>query len=216
MLSSMRKQPPPPRSEAREALAEAIKRRADLSRELDAIKQALENARAGSRTAKDAIPAASAAVERAKVDGVTYLAAVAMGTAGEPPLSAKDARASLQQAQDDLEMHEAALTGLEERKTRVETSLGFARDAVKRKMQDVCASEPSFRKLFEEFENLRRQVASRQLLFSFLFSVTPRDLMGWQNLPRQYEPGELQDDTGPWRAALAELENNPDAQLPAQ
>jgi hypothetical protein len=218
MLSSLRtkrEQPPPPRprSEQREALAAAIERRNDLTRELDAVKTALENARAGSRAAKDAIPAARAAVERAKVDGVTHLTAVAMGTAGEPPLSVKDARASLQEEQDKFEMQETALAGLEDRKTRVETALDFARSAVKQKLQDVCASEPSFRNLFEEYESLRRQAASRQLLLGFLFSVTPRDFPDWQ-ATRQFRPGELQDETGPWRAALSELEQNPDAPLP--
>src|ERR1700722_10741108 len=204
------------KSDERQMLATAIGARNHIQRELDATTKALadlQTKRLGGAAAK-AVEGAKAAVETAKANAAAFASAAVLGTAGEPPVSVKDARAALQEAEDNLETQLAVEASLKAKKENEQTALGFAKSTVKAKIEAVVRADPSFRKLFAEFEEMRRMVAQRAKLLSFLFSMTPHELQSWQRSPL-YHPGDLQDETPPWRAAIAELENNSDAPLPS-
>jgi hypothetical protein len=214
-LESQEHQAPAIRSEERLALATAIGTRNNLQRELDATIKALadlQTKRLGGAAAK-AVEMAKAAVETAKANAAEFASAAILGTVGEPPMSVKDARAALQEAEDNLETQLAVEASLKAKKENEQTALGFAKSTIKRKIEAVVSADPSFRSLFAEYEEMRRLVAQRAKLFSFLFSMIPPELQGWQSSPL-YRSGDLQDETPPWRAALAELEHNSDASLP--
>jgi hypothetical protein len=206
----------PLQSEERRALAAEIERRNNIQRELDATNKALAELHevrcAGS--AHRAVEAASEAVEAAKANAAAYMAAKIGGTAGEPPTSVKDARAALQEAEDNLETQKAIEASLKAKLEAEQEALHFAKVRVNRKVQAVVGADPSLRRLLVEYEDLRRVLAQRAQLFGFLFSMIPREFQGWQSIPC-YRPGDLQDETPPWRAALAELEHNSDAPLPS-
>jgi phage host-nuclease inhibitor protein Gam len=207
---------PQPKIDERQALATAIATRNHIQRELDATTKALSELQAKRHTgaATKAVEAAKAGVETAKANAAAFLTANLQWTAGEPPLSVKDARAALQEAEDNLETQLAVEADLKAKKENEKTALDFAKSTVKAKIEAVVRADPSFRKLFAEFEEMRRLVAQRAQLFSFLFSMIPRELQGWQTIPL-YRPEDLQDETPPWRAAIAELESNSDAPLPS-
>jgi hypothetical protein len=90
-------------SEERQALAAAIERRNLVQRELDATSRALSEIQEKRRDVRRAVDAAKQAVEDAKANAVTFLTATINGTAGEAPMSGKDARAALQEAEDVFE-----------------------------------------------------------------------------------------------------------------
>jgi hypothetical protein len=214
--SSLPPSAPQLKIDERQALATAIATRNHIQRELDATTKALAELQAkrfGGAAAK-AVEAAKAAVETAKASAAAFASAAVLGTAGEPPLSVKDARAALQEAEDNLETQLAVEASLKAKKQNEQTALGFAKSTVKAKMEAVVRADPSLRRLFVEYEEMRRMVAQRAQLFSFLFSMIPREFQNWQTIPL-YRSGDLEDETPPWRAALAELENNADAALPS-
>jgi hypothetical protein len=82
-------------SEERQALAAAIERRNLVQRELDATSRALSEIQEKRRDVRRAVDA--------KANAVTFLTATINGTAGEAPMSGKDARAALQEAEDVFE-----------------------------------------------------------------------------------------------------------------
>lgn len=211
----MRQPPPLPRSEERAALAAAILRRDYLLQEVAVTKRALEELRERRRANDPQRPVelARAAVETAKENAAAYLVASIRGEVRDPPLSVKDAGAALQAAEDELETQSTVLSSLEAKLAADNESLKYAHDTVKRRIEKVIAAEPSFEALFVQYESLQRQMAEQGHLLSFLFSCTPHHLQGWQNT-MTHRSGGLQDKTGPWRAALAALEDDPDAPLP--
>ena len=222
MLSSMRarREPPPPqpppRSQERQALAEAIATRDHFAREVEADAKAIDVLREQRRGdgLEKAVALARADVETAKANAAKYLTDAAIGEAGDPPRSVKDARAAVQQAEDDLEASNAAWTGLLAKQEFDKDKLTWWTGRVRERVSRVASVDPQLRKLVADFRELQRRVAEKRLFLSLLSSHMPRDL-NWSDVPL-FKPGELHDDTGPWRAALADLENNPDAQLPAQ
>jgi hypothetical protein len=210
---------PPPaifKSEERQALATAIEGRNLAQKELDATNKALSEMQevrfAG--TAHRAVKAAREAVEAAKANAAVYITAKIAGSAGEPPMSVKDARAALQEAEDSLGAELAVEESLKAKLKAEEQSLFWAKDRVKQKVKDVVSADPSLRKLLVDFEEMKRMMVQRQNLLNFLILMIPHEFRHWHGT-RSYRPNELQDETLPWRSALAELENNADAPLPS-
>jgi hypothetical protein len=200
-------------SEERQALAVAIDRRNLVQRELDATNKALAEMQDKRRDARRAVETAKSAVEDAKAAAATFLTATINGTAGDAPMSVKNARAALLEAEDNLEAQNSVETSLNAMKPALEDSLSLAKMSMKDKIAAVVGADPSLRKLLVEFEEMKRLIAQRTQLFNFLWSAIPHEHRFW-NATRQYGSAELQDESGPWRAALAELENNSDATLP--
>jgi hypothetical protein len=165
------------------------------------------------REARRAVETATQAVEDAKANAVTFLTATINGTAGDAPASVKAARAALQEAEDNLETQRTLEESLDAMKPALQQSLDIAKSTVKNRIEAVVSTDPSLRKLCVDYKEMRRLIAQRQQLFSFLFSMIPREFQDWQHII-SYGRGELADETPPWRAAIAELEHNSDAALP--
>jgi hypothetical protein len=200
-------------SEERQALSAAIDRRNLVQRELDATNKALAEMSEKRAGARRAVADAKQAVEDAKANAAAYLTATINGTAGDPPMSVKDARAALQEAEDNLEAHRSMEDGLEAMRPTIETSLSLAKMSMKDKIAAVVGADPGLRKLLVDYEEMKRLIAQRTELFNALWFYIPTEHRHWQ-ATRQYNRNELQDETPPWRAALAELEHNSDAALP--
>lgn len=97
-----------PLSPERTALADAIKARAARQSEADAREAAKAHAEAAVYDARRAVDAAHAAVREAPEAAVRHLLATAAGTAGERPLTAREARDALTDAEHHLEAALAA------------------------------------------------------------------------------------------------------------
>jgi hypothetical protein len=191
-------------SDERAALAAAIDRRNILQRELDATNKALAEV-SGKRTdARRAVEAAKQAVEDAKANAVAFLTATISGTAGAAPTSIKDARAALQEAEDAFETQHMLEESLNAKLPALDESLHFAKSRVRDKINAVVAADPSLRKLLTQYEEAKRLMVQRAQLFHFLWAAIPHDHRHWQS-SRDYRLDEMQDETPPWRAAIAEL-----------
>src|SRR5438309_601908 len=101
---------PPTRSPARAALAEAIERKRELTERLAVIEQAQSDLRL--TPLEEKVEAATAAVEQAKHDAVRHLVDSKLGHGGPAALSVKDARAALQDAEEELEVARSARSAL--------------------------------------------------------------------------------------------------------
>jgi hypothetical protein len=104
--------------------------------------------KAAHQTAFDAVIAARralektiAAIEEAKVNAARHLTDVALGRDGAAPMSVKDARARVQDAEDVLEAAVSARHQLEKQKPEVESELRWAADKVAKCVRNVMHSE---------------------------------------------------------------------------
>jgi hypothetical protein len=117
MMSAALKRSPAPTptpfpSPERAALAHAIAAAADASARKAALVNAGATADAEVRAARRAVEAATEAIETAKSNAARHLTDVALGTAGEAPLSIRQARAAAIEAADHLEACLAAREAL--------------------------------------------------------------------------------------------------------
>jgi hypothetical protein len=134
-----------PRDPLREALAQAIQNYA-------ALKQALASTAASAQRAEDArfdaskaFDAANKALEEAKVADSEAIAA------GTPIGAVKTARASLQEAEDQLEAARGAIKILAEQHTDLTNRLSIAESRVHTALAAVVCADPATRNLIERF-----------------------------------------------------------------
>jgi chromosome segregation ATPase len=210
------KSEPPPRSPERIALAAAIDRHAAALADFAATEKALSETRARiyhADGAREAIEKARAAIEEAKTNAADHLTSLALGTAGDAPISVEDARAALRAAEDKLVALEATETALAARLKSCESALYFKRDHLNKGLQDVVKSETGVRKLLSEFAALKREINERSDVLRWLHSksLIPDEFKGWGN-EKIYN--DLRDGTAPWKDAFDRLSIDADAPLP--
>jgi hypothetical protein len=139
-----------------------------------AAASAYQIAEAATSEAHRTVEAAEAAVEQAKVDAGTYLAAVAGGTAGARPTTIREARAALQDAQDGLDAALSARNLLRSQMTpgngAPEMALMRLRDAAVAVLTVEAATSAAA--LVAEVEALQRQLAERGSALNWLATET--------------------------------------------
>jgi hypothetical protein len=151
---------PFPRPE-RAALAHAIARAADADVRKAALVKACATADEEVRLARRALDAAGEAVEAAPSNAAKHLTDVARGTAGEPPLTIRQARAVAIEAADHLEACLAARDALNAERVDGSTGLSAllvtdaARAVVRAEMADRGAA------LAADISQLQRELVAR-------------------------------------------------------
>ena len=130
-------------SPARDALAAAIERHAQIQAALDENVAAQTRADGAVLDARDAIDAAAEAVAAAKAADAHAVAR------GQPGGATKLARAQLQDAEDALEAAKAAQKMLADEQADLDNKLAFSR--LNQALAAVVREDPSTRKLIAEF-----------------------------------------------------------------
>jgi hypothetical protein len=208
----------PPKTPEREALAVAIERHNTAVRSFDATEKALDELRihrAGG--AVDRLQDARAAVETAKANAVTHLTAVALGEAGEPPMSVKDARLNLQVAEDELEAQQKTFEALQAARTNWDSQIRWSKSRLDDAIKDVVKSEPGIRNLLTKFEAAKAEMRKlrQELIWFDQRGMIPSDLKFWDATNFWAEAGPmLSERTAPWAGAIKELASNSEAPLP--
>lgn len=214
----------PPQSPERIALAEAIKKHAHAVRSFDATEKAIEDARArtylhrGENSAEARVERAKAAVETAKANAVSYLTEQMLGTAGGPPMSVKDARAALVDAQEDLEALHSALAALEANLPKWENEIKWSRSRVTEAIREVVCSEPGIRKLLTKFEAAKEEMRQRrqEILWFAERLMIPDEFKYWDSMNFWNEAtSALSERAAPWKEAIDQLSVNSEAPLPS-
>ena len=201
-----------PRSPEREALASAIVKRNAAAARVQAIKAAQETADRNVLGARRAVEVAEQNIQSAKAAAARHLTDVAMGRDAAAPMSIRQARSALQDANDELEAAEAARAALG--KETVEVRAAHASlDALNVHVQDVAravvAADPLPRTMADRREKLWREVAELSAALDILgASVLGRPV---SNCPPAFHDLKSPDQ---WRGAMKALETNPDAPLP--
>lgn len=203
----------PTRSPARQALAAAISRLADLDREAAAIAKASDTVWAKLTPALAAVEAAEAAIDTAKALAADRIVAEALGTPGERPMSLKEAHAAHQAAVDEHEAYRAARTTLEAKARAVDNIAAVVRLDVRDRVKAVIASEAvdAAQRLAGEYATLHRELVDRRRALDWLESngAVPaasrwRDEQHWPDLA----------GASPWQAWAQALALDADAPLP--
>ena len=203
--------PPGPRSPEREGLQLANSRRDKLKHELELVASELATLVDKRIAARAAITAAETGVEAAKTNAAHYLIQTAFGKEPPLPLTSKEARAALVDAQDALAVLLETETTLSAIKTEMERQL-TTRDGQVREARDaVIRSDSAVQALCDRFPALQEQfLASREILdylrrFRMLPPGTRFDAYGSNEF-------DLANDS-PWRAFFSALESDADATI---
>ena len=230
-------------SPERTALALAIEERDGFEAELAAAQRATEPAAQAVENAEGAVEAAQAALEQSKSDAAKHLTSTALGTAGDPPRSIRDARAALLDAEDTLEAARAAQSALmvqtaeiERRRLGIEVRM---RDAVRA----VVGTEggQAARRAAQELARLQREMVMRAAELDALIASgavplieehgamfgkpidpeTRAALYRLQSPPRSWHALQIgglhqpvTSDATAWQAAIATLGRDATAPLP--
>jgi hypothetical protein len=216
MAPFLRKRPAPAqRSPERAALAECVEKVAAARERVAAVAKAQGIAEDAWRAARQASELADTALEGAKAAITEHVIATAMGNAGEPPLSVRDARTAAQNAKDDLEIAAAASEELGRQRFAAEQSLGWAKHILSDRIADVVKADGGVEKLADEFKTLQVELANRRAALDWLSGkqMIPDSHRLWRSEPEH----DVRIDTSgalPWQAASAALETDPDAPLP--
>lgn len=198
---------PSVRSPERETLADAIKRHNVTRDRLARIKEASE--KPIMLPAIDAVEQAEQSLADARkrepkqlVEQLLSDQTASGSTVEEAEWSLSAARASLAQAH---RMREA----LDQQQGAAESELTWAQHSLRHAIASVVKAEGGATKLLAEFDDARREVARIHEVLSFLNTHNC--------LPPYWDAVRYLGPTGaeaPWRAALAQLEADPDALLP--
>jgi len=197
------------RSPEREGLQLAISRRDKLKHELGRVTQECESFWEKRVNARKTIEAAEAAVEEAKTNSAHYLIQASLGNSATPPLSPKEARAGLADAQDNLaillETEATIREGMGRQLTMRDDQVREARDAVVR-------SEAATQALLERYAIVSAEFFASRAVLDHLarFHMLPSGKRF-----NSFVENVIELPAGsPWRAAFAALETDADAQLP--
>jgi DNA repair exonuclease SbcCD ATPase subunit len=210
-MSALLKSVPPRRTETREALADVIAELASSQRRLSAIATAQRTTDEAVYAARHAVEEAEAKIEQAKSNAATHLTAIAMGSTDAVPLSVKEARAYLQDAQDTLDAAISAREQLAKQKPAVESDVNSLRRQIDNRITDAIKAEAPVEKMLADFATLHREFVARRRVMEWLegLGVIPREA-SFRTEPREWaEAGEL-----PWKNAVEALATDADAPLP--
>lgn len=202
--------PPTERSPEREKLAKAIAHHAELIARLTANKAAQRKTQQRRSAAQEAVEKSSKLIEEAKANAAAHLTAVAMGSASEPPLSVKEARAQAQEAQDEADALIAASAALVEQGKATEAELQWSEVGLMDRIRDVLRTELPVEKMLADFAVVHRQFVEHRRALEWLEGqgAIPHN-SSWHNEDHNWAGEER------WKKAAAALASDADALLPA-
>jgi chromosome segregation ATPase len=201
---------PPPRSPEREALAAAITRHAEAEQRLAATKRAMESSASAILQARTNLKKAAGAVEQAKTDAASYLTAQMLGSAGDAPLTIKQARAALQDAEHELADVQASRAALERAHADAEGSLAVASVSLEGAQREVVRTDPATQRLIADFDTAHRCYVDLKRALEFVDRV--------YGLSARFGEPALSELPGatPWKLATEALRRDADAPLPQE
>jgi hypothetical protein len=125
----------------------------------------------------------------------------------------KIAVVELEQAQAGLDRARRVRTALEEEQAQAERDLTTRRYELRSALAEVVSSSEAIRRLVAEHDAARARVDAAATALRFLGPLlVPEDLKHWDAINRPFPP--TQQLLPDWSAALAALEQDPDATLP--
>jgi hypothetical protein len=148
---------------------------------------------------------ATEALEEAKQEAATRLA-----RGKEDPALVRRARQVLEDAQDRLDTARAADTQLKD-DTELRTKLAIAEINYEEALKSVVGNSPAMAKLIAEYEDAVRTVTRYKRAMDLVAEKGVLPLVSYGIPPDDDQVDELAQQ---WRAAINELERNPDAELP--
>ncbi len=230
-MSAVRKEAAAPAglSPERQALAEAIKARKSYDVELMTAEAGMRDLQRQESEAYAARGRAREALETAQAAGVAHLIDVASGraTAGTGPVSAKEARDAMTEAEDRLAMLQQAQAAMLERIGKMHKPLFPPEEKVKGAARAVLRSEIDALALFADINKLQNELVEKRLVLCALQeikSVLPDDAnpnKDWvlpttqSQFPNLLRPEWLHNPSPTWRDAFAALCEDAAAPLPS-
>ena len=205
------------RSNERDALAAAIEYHRKVAQTVTAVRAAKQSAAdklygTGSRRA--AVDEAIAAVEKAKTAATQYLVDVAIGNAGPAPLSVKDAKRTLADAQEELEDLKSTEVAIDQRLRESENDLGQAKRDIDEAVRQVVKNSAAVVAIFREYDVAKRKVANLLAMRNFIeqkLQAAPDDDSAED---AEDEPADVAARIASWEEAIAALRIDADAPLP--
>jgi hypothetical protein len=163
------RQPPPPLSPDRAALAAAIDAWRTAQDEVAAITRAVDVARTAHSDARTKLDEAEAAVDAAKTAMADHLTDTAMGTHNAPPRTIKQSRTALIDAEDDADVAKAALDALKARLDTAQQHLANCTIDREQALRAMLKASPEVAALLAEVEKLQTELVSKGAALSFLW-----------------------------------------------
>ncbi len=229
---------PPPRSEAREKLAQAITAYKAAEAALTRLEAASTDVSAASIRAMQRQDQAEADLECAKQGSAAFLIAQATGEQAEAPTSITDARRELDEARDAYDVARATREGLPPAVEKARHALDFARSRLTKAAVIVLREAPAVLETLADVERLQRELVERGLALEWLMgaSVFPETRAAEDFFPGAVEPerartayrrlqsppqfwnGLRHDGTAQqrWQAAFDALMQDADAPIPGE
>ena len=230
-MSAVRKEAAAPArlSPERQALAVAIKARKSYDAELMTAEAGMGDLRRQESEAYAARGKAREALETAQAAGVAHLIDVASGrvAGGTAPVSAKEARDAMTEAEDRLAMLQQAQAAMLERIGKMHKPLFPPEEKVKEAARAVLRSEIDALALFADINQLQNELVEKRLVLCALQeikSVLPDDdnpNKDWvlpttqSQFPNLLRPEWLHNPSPTWRDAFAALCEDAAAPLPS-
>jgi DNA repair exonuclease SbcCD ATPase subunit len=204
---------PRARSGARSKLAAAISRHRATQEMLLRLGGALPRAYDEWSACASAVDTATEKLAEARRAEHADLARRFMAGADLDVDAVKIAVVELEQAQAGLDRARRVRTALEEEQAQAERDLTTRRYELRSALAEVVSSSEAIRRLVAEHDAARARVDAAATALRFLGPLlVPEDLKHWDAINRPFPP--TQQLLPDWSAALAALEQDPDATLP--
>lgn len=204
------------RSPERQALAAAIERHNAAKQRLEAIERARREITQKIVEARRVLDQATSAIETAQSNCAQHLTNAALGYVEPAPQSMKQARAALQDAQDELDALHAARSKLESDIPAAQTAKWTSELGLETRIRDVVKSDPAIESFVERYREERRihgrmpQGPKHELLEFFDRKRMLPHRFSLQKIDAEACDNEMQV----WQDAIKALEEDPDAPLP--
>jgi hypothetical protein len=203
----------PQRSAERSALAEAVARRDELTKKLDAIERAQAATKVTITRLHECIDQADVDIAEAKRMLASRAVAKALGEDMPEGDDLAALRAQQTELRDQLDVAQETGKGLEQQRKAVSASLQLAQSSVRAKVADVTKADPSLRKLVEDFLIAERRLAEQRQVLEFLgFEHLPEDLKFAATTKVRVQADAA---VAVWQQALAALAQEADSALPS-
>ena len=204
------------RSNERQMLAAAIEHHREVAQTVAAIRAAKQTASDrlyGTGSARAKVDDATAAVEKAKAAATQFLVDQAIGNAGAAPLSVKDAKRTLADAEDELDVAKSTEIALGQRLRESEQELAQAKRDIDEAVRRVIKCSPETASIFAEYEAVTRKCSALLAMRAFIaekLHAEPDDLEDGTD----DEPADVAARIASWEEAIASLRIDADASLP--
>lgn len=202
---------PPQRSPERAKLAEVIDNIHKSEAELARIQEALERHLNVSIAADQALDAASEQLEKLKANEEAILSAELLGDDGEAKKLRETERA-VEEARSAVAQADKVREGLRHRKRAAEEAVAAAESDLRAAHLGALVADPAIASLIARFEKMKFELATLAQVLELTRAAHPAHYFYNQPPDRRELP---RDEVDRWNAALAQLREDADTELPS-